>query len=68
MSETGYAGATAPWRSLWFRPGAAIEQIVAQRSEVETVALTAIVAVVEGALFVSGPLGLLPHTMRAFGP
>jgi signal peptidase I len=59
MSESGDAGAAAPWRTLWFHPGAAIEQIVAQRSEAGTIGLAAIVAAVEGVLFVSGPLGLL---------
>src|SRR5215469_18433903 len=59
MSETGDAGAAAPWRTLWFRPGATIEQIVARRSEVGTIGLAAIVTAVEGVVFVTGPLGLL---------
>jgi signal peptidase I len=58
MSELEGAASVAPWRSLWLRPGDAIEAIVARNSQFGTLTLAALAAALECVLILGGQIGL----------
>jgi signal peptidase I len=58
MSELEGATSVAPWRSLWLRPGDAIEAIVARNSQFGTLTLAALGAALECLLILGGQIGL----------